>query len=137
MNAEPLYRARRHTISLTALIDVVFILLLFFMLSFTFTQWRAVDLHSPTSSFSEDVQLPQIVWLDEVGGLRFHDSTFSVAHYKELTDPSIFEFEFEKSHVVLPEENANLQTILSAIESLKRIGLKHVTLGNSFSEKTE
>ncbi|MBO8087018.1 MAG: biopolymer transporter ExbD, partial [Marichromatium sp.] len=37
-------RVRRNPISLTPLIDVVFILLLFFMLASHFDQWRALAL---------------------------------------------------------------------------------------------
>jgi len=37
-------RERRRIVSLTPLIDVVFILLFFFMLASTFVQWRSIDL---------------------------------------------------------------------------------------------
>ncbi|MDX1606672.1 MAG: biopolymer transporter ExbD, partial [Candidatus Competibacterales bacterium] len=37
-------RSRRRIISLTPLIDVVFILLFFFMLASSFIQWRSIDL---------------------------------------------------------------------------------------------
>ena len=49
MSGSPLYRSRRKGISLTPLIDVVFILLMFFMLTFTFTRWKAVDLRFPVA----------------------------------------------------------------------------------------
>lgn len=40
-------RRRRAVISLTPLIDVVFILLIFFMLASSFLDWRAIDLAAP------------------------------------------------------------------------------------------
>lgn len=40
---------RRALISLTPLIDVVFILLVFFMLASSFLDWRAIDLSAPAS----------------------------------------------------------------------------------------
>ncbi len=40
-------------ISLTPLIDVVFLLLVFFMLSSSFIRWRQVDLHAGTSVASQ------------------------------------------------------------------------------------
>jgi len=43
-------RRRRATISLTPLIDVVFILLIFFMLASSFLDWRALDLGTPLRS---------------------------------------------------------------------------------------
>lgn len=45
-------RRRRAAISLTPLIDVVFILLIFFMLASSFLDWRALDLGTPVRSGS-------------------------------------------------------------------------------------
>ena len=42
--------ARRPRISLTPLIDVVFILLVFFMLASSFMDWRAIDLNPPAAT---------------------------------------------------------------------------------------
>jgi len=44
---------RRATISLTPLIDVVFILLVFFMLASSFLDWRAIDLQAPATAGSD------------------------------------------------------------------------------------
>lgn len=41
---------RRALISLTPLIDVVFILLVFFMLASSFLDWRAIDLSAPAEA---------------------------------------------------------------------------------------
>lgn len=41
---------RRRVISLTPLIDVVFILLVFFMLASSFTDWRAIRLDTPPAA---------------------------------------------------------------------------------------
>ncbi|THK40217.1 hypothetical protein E8Q33_15080, partial [Methylophaga sp. SB9B] len=46
--------AKRRLISLTPLIDVVFILLLFFMLSSGFTQWRQMDITAASESYNTD-----------------------------------------------------------------------------------
>lgn len=43
---------RRPLISLTPLIDVVFILLVFFMLASSFLDWRAIDLNAPARAGS-------------------------------------------------------------------------------------
>ena len=43
-------KRRRATISLTPLIDVVFILLVFFMLASSFLDWRSIDLDPPAKA---------------------------------------------------------------------------------------
>lgn len=136
MSIPSLYRPRRHSIGLTALIDVIFILLLFFMLTSTFTRWRAIDLQVPDAGERESVQPPQIILLDETGGMKLHGSTFSVMHYNALTTDDLPEFEPERPLAILPEGNTNIQIIIAAIESLKGIGLTQVVLGNSLPEKT-
>ena len=45
----PSEAGRRAVISLTPLIDVVFILLVFFMLASSFLDWRAIDLETPAA----------------------------------------------------------------------------------------
>lgn len=45
-------RRKRALIGLTPLIDVVFILLVFFMLASSFLDWRAVDLEAPVRAAS-------------------------------------------------------------------------------------
>ena len=136
MSIPSLYRPRRHSIGLTALIDVIFILLLFFMLTSTFTRWRAVDLQVPDAGARESTQPPQIILLDEAGGMKLHGSIFSVAHYGALTTDDLPEFDSERPLAILPEGDTSVQIIIAAIESLKEIGLAQVVLGNSLPEKT-
>lgn len=45
-------RPRRVFVSLTPLIDVVFILLVFFMLASSFSNWRAIELNAPVRAGS-------------------------------------------------------------------------------------
>jgi len=45
-------RGRRPPIGLTPLIDVVFILLVFFMLATSFVDWRSIDLDAPARAVS-------------------------------------------------------------------------------------
>ena len=62
----------RRAISLTPLIDVVFILLLFFMLSSTFIQWRQIDVSAPTEA-SSDTKTQRILTLKSDQGLFSFD----------------------------------------------------------------
>ena len=136
MSIPSLYSPRRHSIGLTALIDVIFILLLFFMLTSTFTRWRAVDLQVPDVGETESAKPPQIILLDETGGMKLHGNAFSVAHYSALTAGDLPAFELERPLAIVPEGDTNIQIIIAAIESLKGIGLPHVVLGNSLPPKT-
>lgn len=54
MQLEAGRRRRGLQVSLTPLIDVVFILLLFFLLSSTFTQWRELNVTAPGQNVSNE-----------------------------------------------------------------------------------
>lgn len=66
---------RRNLISLTPLIDVVFILLVFFMLASSFLDWRAITLNAAAEAVTEPVagsglQGSILVDIGADGGLR-------------------------------------------------------------------
>lgn len=54
---------RRRTVSLTALIDVVFLLLLFFMLTSTFSTFGEIELNSPAAGQRQTAEPPQRAFL--------------------------------------------------------------------------
>ena len=69
MSTSLLYTRRRSRIGMTALIDVVFILLMFFMLTSSFNQWKAVDFRSPVAVENQSADSAQLVVLGVNGTL--------------------------------------------------------------------
>lgn len=119
--------AKRRVISLTPLIDVVFILLLFFMLSSGFTHWRQLDITAPSESYDTDKIRTQHYLLLMAAGEYVYDNR----HYpvSELTpikqqlaeDPSgIF--------VVSVAKAVTTQQMIDFIDQLKIIGIDKVSL---------
>lgn len=132
-----LYQRRRRHIGLTALIDVVFILLLFFMLSSTFTRWRTVDFESPVAGSSEATREPQIVLLDTSGALKLHDSDFSISGIEQLGAADADLFEAGQALVLLAAADTRVQTIVLAIEGLNEIGLQDVIFAGALPGETD
>jgi len=120
---------RRRSIGLTALIDVVFILLMFFMLSSSFNRWNAVDFDAPVAVESIEKKQPQIIILGSDSSLRLKGSTFSVPHYLDLKPEHVANFSAEQSLVILSEPEATVQSMVSTLEALKQLGVSSVTLG--------
>lgn len=122
---------RRHTgIGLTALIDVVFILLLFFMLTSSFQPFQALDLKSALSASAHAKREPVLLMVDSEGQLRLADNFIQVLSDEQLqasvhTDASL---------VLLPHADTSVQFIVSALERLKSLGLT-ATLGNSITSE--
>jgi biopolymer transport protein ExbD len=120
---------RKQAISLTPLIDVVFILLLFFMLSSSFNQWKAIQLPaSTTAKETLDEFVPVI--------LHRHGNEFSVDKKRYLvTDSmaldSLVASRFDAVFVLQVEEQVNTQALITLLDKLKQSGAKHVSLAGA------
>jgi biopolymer transport protein ExbD len=124
-------RRRGSPVSLTALIDVVFILLLFFMLTSSFTQWRSLDVVVDTPGAAADVtpEEPLIVRLSGDGALLISEhrvpAPFDRAQLLALaagldTRPVILE----------PAGDASTQQVVNALDALKAVGAARLSLAN-------
>ncbi|MFV8781394.1 ExbD/TolR family protein [Microbulbifer sp. SA54] len=131
-----LFQSRRRGISLTPLIDVVFILLMFFMLTSSFSQWRAVDFFSPTEAAvtAEKPAAPQILILQADQRLRLANGELNLAHYRDFSPAMLQHFERDAAVLLAPQASVRVQDIVSALEALQQAGLHRATLGKSLPE---
>ena len=133
MNETRLYQLRRRPISLTPLIDVVFILLMFFMLTSTFTRWKAVDLRLPIAGSDASSEQPQALLLRTDGSLSLGGRPF------QLPDPdaeAALALDPARPVVVFPEADTRVQTIISTFEGLTEAGVSGVVLGAALERET-
>jgi biopolymer transport protein ExbD len=123
----------RRGVNLTPLIDVVFILLMFFMLTSTFSQWRSIELLTPVASQSAMAQSPQIVMLGEDGSLSFRGIEIFVAHYNELGNANLDALSNDEPLLIVPASDATVQDMISTLEKLQALGFSKTTLGRAAS----
>lgn len=129
MNATLLRTPRRRSgISLTALIDCVFILLLFFMLSSSFSQWRAVNLQAPVADAARSAEQPQVLLLGADSSLQLRGGDFHAGDYRDLTN--LAGLDAQRAVVLVPAADASLQDIVAALEKMQALGLSKLVLGN-------
>lgn len=126
MSTSLLYTRRRSRIGMTALIDVVFILLMFFMLTSSFNRWKAVDFRSPVAVESQAEVPAQLVVLGVDGTLRLVASDVEIAPAGPVKAGL---FDAGQPVVILPEAKAPVQSIITQLERLKGLDLS-VTLGS-------
>lgn len=119
---------RSKAISLTPLIDVVFILLMFFMLTTSFIKEKQIELSSPVASTNQAVVAPQVVWLDSLGGLRLESPAAQV-----LADNTLLS-RIDREHpvVISPAAGADIQGIVTALTRLKGLGIEQLSLGRPY-----
>jgi len=75
---------RRQAISLTPLIDVVFILLLFFMLSSSFIPWRQINVSMPTVTSQSKTDVMRLEILDNKGRFVSNNQDFLMSDKASL-----------------------------------------------------
>lgn len=124
-----LQHPRKSRISLTPLIDVVFILLLFFMLSSSFIQWRAVDLQPAshdTASIAMDPDKILYARLTATGELYLFERLWSMAEDAAL---AVKINQYAHNLIILtPHDENSLQDIIKHSERLAYLGASQVAL---------
>lgn len=116
----------RRAISLTPLIDVVFILLLFFMLSSTFIQWRQIDVSAPTEA-SSDTKTQRILTLKSDQGLFSFDGLQYDSQNEAAVKALVLE-DVEAVYVIKVEPGLRTQSMIDLVDALKQAGANNVSL---------
>lgn len=117
---------RRKMISLTPLIDVVFILLLFFMLSSNFTRWHQINLPSATSSESQTPDLRILKIESNQGELSFNGSRLSMSDTDSIQ--KLVAKNQQATFVITVVEGIKIQVMVNLLDQLKRSGATRVSL---------
>lgn len=119
---------RRRLISLTPLIDVVFILLVFFMLASSFLDWKAIDLETPgqgsVSTPAGDAVLIE-VYADgtlRMGGEILSQDEVSTRVRAEVSASG------DQRVLVRAESGVPLQRTVALIDQLTAAGVRNVAL---------
>ena len=129
-NVEEATRRRRSLVILTPLVDVVFILLVFFMLAANFSDQRVIDMLTPaaakeaTEADSVGVVLIRVGrnGLLNISGLP----TTPVRLAQEVAVRSVGDIEY--SYLVQPDKGVSLQEVVSVVDLLKTSGARSVSL---------
>ncbi|NQY87173.1 MAG: biopolymer transporter ExbD [Colwellia sp.] len=126
----------KKTISLTALIDVVFILLMFFMLTSTFIKWHSVTLQTSAAgnTTTTDEVTTQLIILHENNEFSLLVNGANPSNKKKKTFSTLLTLTSQLDpniHTVLiPEPKIKVQQIVDTLTQLKSSGMMQVTLGN-------
>ncbi|ASJ75215.1 ExbD/TolR family protein [Granulosicoccus antarcticus] len=126
MSAGLTVRRSSRPISLTALIDVVFILLMFFMLTSSFDRFGYFEFNTPASSGVASQESQSVVLMANGDLVQRLGSGSQVLSDTDL----LSRIDALKPLSVLPVGDANVQTMVQSIERLNQLGLANVTLGH-------
>ncbi len=118
-------------IDLTPMLDVVFILLIFFVVSATFIKETGLDLSPPEPETQPPIpptNAPIVVAIDGRDGFRIDGRMADVRalgnHLARITAQRP-----ESDVVVLPDPNTSTQAVIAAFDAARAIGVRNIKLG--------
>ena len=125
--ARPGRGRRRALISLTPLIDVVFILVVFFMLASSFLDWRAIDLNTPVQAAAAPSAVGAVLVEVRSDGLRLSGQRIAlddlVAHMRDrLADDA------DRRVLVRASAGVALQEVITVLDRLSGAGVADLSL---------
>lgn len=120
----------RPSISLTPLIDVVFILLVFFMLASSFLEWRALEIRIPTfGSAVSEAEAPVRVRIGRDGAVRIDGQAYE-AEALDLWLRGVAAEDAARPVIVTAESGVPLQRTIAVIDRVGAAGLSNVSLSS-------
>lgn len=122
---------RRSRIPLTSLVDVIFILLFFFMLAAHDVDWRAlrVDLAKPAAAFTPaDAKPVETLKIVMLAGDKLHMLGRRVSHVEVLDE--IMSGPQDRAVVLVPGRGVSVQAMVSLLDAITPTGV-NVLLGSA------
>ncbi|KZL20222.1 biopolymer transport protein ExbD [Pseudovibrio axinellae] len=119
---------RNRAPGLTSLIDVIFLLLMFFMLASTFSVYQRLDVTSGSEGASELDHAPVLLQVFAQGQLFMNGKSMRV----EALDARLGEAGIAKQQpiAVIPAKDSTVQDLVHALETLKFAGWSATVVGN-------
>ena len=119
--------SRRRGVSLVPLVDVVFILLLFFMLSSTFIQKRQFPMDLPTVSTSAtEINVVEVELLSNTGHVTIDGREFSDYDVRSISNDTARSSELVIA--IKSSQDVKLQALITLLDRLANEGLVKVAL---------
>ncbi|WPZ35141.1 biopolymer transporter ExbD [Thalassobaculum sp. OXR-137] len=125
-------RRRRAVISLTPLIDVVFILLVFFMLASSFLDWRTIDLAAPTSAGAGSAMTGAMLLEIRPDGLRLSGHMVTLDEAERKIMAKVRE-KADQRVLIKPADGVALQDTVSVLDRLSAAGVANMSFVRSGS----
>ena len=128
MNFRTAKKGRSLILNVTSLIDVMFLLLIFFMVTSTFRNQPAITLVLPRSATAADtVDTPVILFLTAEGVVYLNDAPVPDAELKGRLE-ELFSTSKDNRMVLRADEKANHGDVVSLIDVIKQSGFTRVSL---------
>jgi len=122
-------RARIHShLDIAPLIDIVFLLLVFFMLTSTFLVPEAIELELPESSSASVTEtMPIVVLLDKTGRLALNGEAIGLDQLRMTIEP-LLKQDAESAITLKSDAHTEVQQLLKVMDEIRAAGGSNIAL---------
>jgi len=111
------------------LIDVLFLLLIFFMISTTFLSQPAIKLELPEAQHSETVrQTPLVIYVDPTGRIYLNDEPVEIPLLTEALRQKLAD-DLEKSVSFKADSRVSHGRVVEVLDAIKGAGVRKISFG--------
>lgn len=121
-------KKRSVIINLTSLIDVLFLMLIFFMVTTTFLSQPAIKLELPTAKNAEAVrQSPVVVHMDRLGRVFLNDDPIELPLLQEALSRRVAQSD-DKSVVLKADSRVSHGAVVQVLDIIKGAGVRKLVV---------
>ena len=116
-------------INVAPLIDVVFLLLIFFMLTSEFTDFKTIDMISPNQSSAsiENKNLPIIINLSEEGLIEIDKAEVKLENLSEIIQRKLINSK-NKKIVISTLNETKINNLIIVVDMIRSLGIENIAL---------
>ena len=116
-------------INVAPLIDIVFLLLIFFMLTSEFTDFKTIDMISPNQSNAsiEKKNLPIIINLSEEGLIEIDKAEVKLENLSEIIQMKLINTK-NKKIVISTLNETKINNLIIVVDMIRSLGIENIAL---------
>ena len=116
-------------INVAPLIDIVFLLLIFFMLASEFTDFKTIDMVSPSQINKErnKSNLPIIIELSENGNININNKEVKFNELPGIINKKLNNKKDNKVVVSTPTET-KVNVLIKVVDTIRKLGIENIAL---------
>jgi len=126
---------RRVIINITSLIDVLFLLLIFFMVTSTFLEQPGMKLELPSAESAEAARVEEMVLFIGAGGEIVFDDKSVPIDSLEIVLAGVVPLVEEKTLTLKADRAVQHGTVVRVMDIAKRVGLRKLVVGTRMEEE--
>jgi biopolymer transport protein ExbD len=117
-------------ITMAPLIDVVFLLLIFFMVTTVFPDNRGMEIEKPESEFSEALQMKRVLFeLFKDGSVMYKNKSIELTDVTRLVKEQLAAAP-DTAVMIKVDKDATTQSLISLMDACKSAGAKRVGIAS-------